>query len=89
MSQSRSWSVILHGGCSNSSPDFKTQQEIQQNLISILNTTVTTLKAGATAREAVIHAVAALEDCPLFNAGKGAALTIEGDHEVIYPWIVP
>ena len=33
--------------------------------------------------------MAALEDCSLFNAGKGAALTIEGDHEVIYPWIVP
>jgi hypothetical protein len=89
MSQSRSWSVILHGGCSNSCPDVETQREIQRNLVPVLDTAVAALKAGATAREVVIHAVAALEDCPLFNAGKGAALTIEGDHEVIYPWIVP
>jgi beta-aspartyl-peptidase (threonine type) len=89
MTQSRSWSVILHGGCSNSCPDVETQREIQRNLVLVLDNAVAALKAGATAREVVIHAVAALEDCPLFNAGKGAALTIEGDHEVIYPSIVP
>lgn len=53
--------------------------------MAVLQTAVPGLKAGVTAREVVVHAVAALEDYPLFNAGKGAALTIEGDHEVIHP----
>lgn len=88
MWQSRSWSVILHEGCNNNCPVVETQREIQRNLVLVLDTAVAALK-GDTAREVVIHAVAALEDCPLFNAGKGAALTIEDDHEVIYPPIVP
>ncbi|KAL8963790.1 MAG: hypothetical protein Q9183_004955, partial [Haloplaca sp. 2 TL-2023] len=82
MSQSQSWSVILHGGCSNSCSDVETQREIQRNLVIVRDTAVAALKAGATAKEVVINAVAALEDCPLFNAGKGAALTVEGDHEL-------
>ena len=85
MSQSQSWSIILHGGCSNSCPDDETQREIRRNLVTVLTAAVARLEAGVTAREVVVHAVAALEDYPLFNAGKGAALTIEGDHEVIYP----
>lgn len=44
-------------------------------------------EAGATARDIFIHVLAAFEDSPLSNAGKGAALTIASDHEVIYPWI--
>ncbi|KAF2020256.1 N-terminal nucleophile aminohydrolase [Aaosphaeria arxii CBS 175.79] len=82
MSSSQSWSVVLHGGCSNNCPDVETQHKIQRNLEAVLETAVSGLKAGVTAREVVVHAVTALEDCPLFNAGKGAALTIEGDHEL-------
>jgi beta-aspartyl-peptidase (threonine type) len=89
MSHFRSWSVILHGGCSNTCPEDKTQREIRRNLAAVRDTAVAALKAGVTAREVVAHAVAALEDCPLFNAGKGAALTIEGDYEARYPWTVP
>lgn len=53
----------------------------------VLDTAVAALQAGVTAREVVVRIVAALGDCPLFNAGKGVALTIDGDHEVMYlPW---
>lgn len=62
---------------------------IQQNLKTVVDTAATALEAGATAREVVIHAVTALEDFPLFNAGKGSALTAEGDYEVTYPQILP
>ena len=83
MSQRRqSWSVIIHGGCTNSCPDVETQREIQRSLGPVLEKAASALKAGTPAKEVVISAVTALEDCPLFNAGKGAALTIEGDHEV-------
>lgn len=68
--------------CTNSCPDVETQRKIQRSLGLVLENAVAALKAGAPATEVVIHAVTALEDCPLFNAGKGAALTIEGDHEL-------
>lgn len=40
------------------------------------------LKDGGTAMDAVEAAVVALEDCPLFNAGRGAVFTAEGTHEL-------
>ncbi len=82
MTQPQRWSIILHGGCSNSCPEVKTQLAIRQNLASVLDVAATALKSGAVAREVVCQAVAALEDCPLYNSGKGSALTLEGDYEV-------
>lgn len=40
------------------------------------------LEAGGSALDAVTAAVKSLEDCPLFNAGKGAVFTHEGTHEM-------
>ncbi|HEX6828096.1 MAG TPA: isoaspartyl peptidase/L-asparaginase, partial [Burkholderiales bacterium] len=40
------------------------------------------LAAGGTALDAVVEAVAALEDDPLFNAGTGAALNAAGEAEM-------
>ena len=40
------------------------------------------LKGGGTAMDAVEQAVMELEDCPLFNAGKGSVFTAEGIHEM-------
>jgi isoaspartyl peptidase/L-asparaginase-like protein (Ntn-hydrolase superfamily) len=40
------------------------------------------LRGGAPALEAAVAAVAALEDCPLFNAGSGAVATEEGAFEL-------
>lgn len=40
------------------------------------------LRAGATAVDASTHAVALLEECPLFNAGVGAVLTRDGCAEL-------
>jgi len=34
------------------------------------------------AKDVVVQVVSELEDCPLFNAGKGSALTADGVHEV-------
>lgn len=40
------------------------------------------LEAGGTALDAVESAVKSLEDCPLFNAGRGSVFTAEGTHEM-------
>lgn len=40
------------------------------------------LAGGGAAVEAVVAAVASLEDSPLFNAGRGAVYTCEGGHEL-------
>ncbi len=40
------------------------------------------LERGGNACEAVEMAVASLEDCPLFNAGKGSVFTNKGVHEM-------
>jgi beta-aspartyl-peptidase (threonine type) len=37
---------------------------------------------GASAVDAVVAAVSVLEDCPLFNAGKGSVFTHEGRNEM-------
>ena len=38
--------------------------------------------AGGSALDAVVATVVSLEDCPLFNAGRGSAFTAEGTHEL-------
>jgi L-asparaginase / beta-aspartyl-peptidase len=40
------------------------------------------LESGGTSLDAVTRAVAALEDDPLFNAGRGAVFTIDGQNEL-------
>jgi beta-aspartyl-peptidase (threonine type) len=40
------------------------------------------LKDGSSALDAVQAAVMSLEDCPLFNAGKGSVFTHDGTHEM-------
>ncbi|MCB0545791.1 MAG: isoaspartyl peptidase/L-asparaginase, partial [Saprospiraceae bacterium] len=40
------------------------------------------LESGGTALDAVEMAVRKMEDCPLFNAGKGSVFTHDGTHEM-------
>jgi len=40
------------------------------------------LKAGGSSVDAVVAAVVALENCPLFNAGRGSVFTHAGTHEM-------
>lgn len=42
----------------------------------------TVLEQGGSASGAVLAAVVALEDCPLFNAGHGAVFTADAQHEL-------
>jgi hypothetical protein len=74
---------VLHAGATNSwETNLALQQAIEKVLFETAETARTSLRAGASALEVVETAVVALEDCPFFNAGKGAALTEDGTHEV-------
>jgi beta-aspartyl-peptidase (threonine type) len=53
-----------------------------QALESALKAGYVILEKGGTALDAVTAAVASLEDCPLFNAGRGSVFTHEGRHEM-------
>jgi Asparaginase len=76
------WRIVLHGGCADTCPDIDRQQGIENNLSRIAKAVGKILKQGATAKDVVAQVVSALEDCSLFNAGRGSVLTLDGVHEV-------
>ena len=78
-------SIVIHGGAgtilrSTMTPDK--EKAYQKALSEALNLSYQILENGGTALDAVEYAVCALEDCPLFNAGKGSVLTATGEHEL-------
>jgi len=81
----RHWRFVLHGGCAETCPDPDRQQDARENLEAIACKVRDALMRGDRAKDAVVLAVSALEDCPVFNAGRGAALTRSGIHQVSNP----
>jgi beta-aspartyl-peptidase (threonine type) len=57
-------------------------REVLHALRSALHAGYTVLQVGGSALDAVTATVVALEDCPLFNAGRGAVLNADGEHEM-------
>jgi len=85
VSYSQTWSIALHGGAGNMKPENFTGEQIdeyQQELGKALSIGVEILKSGGSSTDAVEQVVRYLEDCPLFNAGKGAVFTHEGRNEL-------
>ncbi|MFT6856402.1 MAG: beta-aspartyl-peptidase (threonine type) [Cyclobacteriaceae bacterium] len=78
-------SLAIHGGAGTI---LKTQmtpekeQAYKAALQEALDVGYNMLEKGLTAVDAVESAVSLLEDCPLFNAGKGSVFTSEGTHEM-------
>jgi hypothetical protein len=81
----RHWRFVLHGGCAETCPDPDRQQDARENLEAIACKVRDALMRGDRAKDAVVLAVSALEDCPVFNAGRGAALTRSGIHQASNP----
>lgn len=77
------FAVALHAGTSDTwNNDAVHQQEVEKILKTIAETAGAKLSSGAKAIDVVQAVVTSLEDCPLFNAGKGAVLNKDSEHEV-------
>ncbi|MFM7204210.1 MAG: isoaspartyl peptidase/L-asparaginase family protein [Myxococcota bacterium] len=73
--------LAVHGGAgamcrTKMSPEK--EAAFRAGLLEALNVGAEVLKAGGEALDAVEKAIISLEECPHFNAGKGAVLTGEG-----------
>lgn len=79
------WSIALHGGAGNMSKEKFTQEQIdayEKELKNALEIGKNILVNGGTSLDAVEQVIRYLEDCPLFNAGKGAVFTHDGKNEL-------
>jgi L-asparaginase / beta-aspartyl-peptidase len=73
--------LAVHGGAGGV-PEHADAEEVRAALAASLRAGHVLLAAGAGALDAVVAAVGVLESHPLFNAGRGAALTAEGAVEL-------
>jgi L-asparaginase / beta-aspartyl-peptidase len=72
--------IVVHGGAGPDSSLIQENEEAyKEGLQNALSTGYAVLEKGGSALDAVEAAVIYLEDHPLFNDGKGAAITREGD----------
>jgi isoaspartyl peptidase/L-asparaginase-like protein (Ntn-hydrolase superfamily) len=77
--------VAVHGGAGaleRGGPAPVEEAEARRALGEALDAAMARLREGGTALDAVVEAVAVLEDHPLFNAGRGSALTAKGRVEM-------
>ena len=79
------FSIAIHGGAGTLVKGMMTpEKELQYKtaLKTALDKGYKLLANGKSALDAVEEAVKILEDCPLFNAGKGSVFTAKGTHEM-------
>ncbi|MBP6512551.1 MAG: isoaspartyl peptidase/L-asparaginase [Bacteroidia bacterium] len=79
------YSLALHGGAGTITRASLTEEKEKAYtaaLLAALTLGESVLKKGGTAMDAVTQTIISLEDCPLFNAGKGAVFTADGLHEM-------
>ncbi|AGW90701.1 MULTISPECIES: isoaspartyl peptidase/L-asparaginase family protein [Cupriavidus] len=77
--------IAIHGGAgtiTRAAMDPAREREYTEALQHVLRAGQRILADGGSALDAVTEAVRLLEECPLFNAGKGAVLTHAGTFEL-------
>ncbi|NIG18944.1 isoaspartyl peptidase/L-asparaginase [Pantoea sp. Al-1710] len=77
--------IAIHGGAgaiTRAAMSAEKEQHYRQQLHAIVTAGQQILATGGSALDAVTEAVRLLEECPLFNAGKGAVFTHQGTHEL-------
>ena len=77
--------LVIHGGAGALAPGRYTAEEeakFKHKLNEALDAGYGVLAQGGGAIDAVEAAIVLLEDSPLFNAGKGAVFTRDGDNEL-------
>ena len=79
------YAIAIHGGAGALKRlEMSPEKELAYRaaLDTALSIGETILKNGGTALDAVEKTITYLEDCPLFNAGRGAVFTHEGKNEL-------
>jgi beta-aspartyl-peptidase (threonine type) len=77
--------LVIHGGAGNITPErFTPDKQIlyEQELTKALAAGEKVLANGGSALDAVVAAIQVMEECPLFNSGKGAVFNAEGKNEL-------
>src|SRR5262249_27292153 len=77
---SRVPALLIHGGA-GADPEFA-REELRQGIRDAVSAGWARLREGGSAVDAVEAAVAAMEDNPRFNAGRGSVLTSDGTAEM-------
>lgn len=79
------YAIAIHGGAGTVARHLLNeakQKQYEDALKTALEAGYGILEQGGTALDAVAVAVVSLENCPLFNAGKGSVFNHEGKHEM-------
>jgi beta-aspartyl-peptidase (threonine type) len=79
------WALAIHGGAGvieRTSMTTEREAEYRSAISSDLQTGAKVLGEGGTALDAVESIIRAMEDDPLFNAGRGAVFTAAGKNEL-------
>ncbi len=82
---SNNFGIAIHGGAGTILRSSMTEEKEKQYTAALqqaINTGYTILQKGGSSLDAVEEAIISLEDCPLFNAGKGAVFNNKGGHEM-------
>lgn len=77
--------LVIHGGAGNITPErFSAEKQLlyEQELTKALSAGEEVLSNGGSALDAVVAAIQVMEECPLFNSGKGAVFNAEGKNEL-------
>jgi beta-aspartyl-peptidase (threonine type) len=77
--------LVIHGGAGTILPSDLNEEKERAYTTALQNALMVgeaVLQQNGSAIEAVTASVASLEDCPLFNAGRGAVYTNSGTHEM-------
>lgn len=81
----RPLTIVIHGGAGALEPGRYTpaeEAEYKAKLTEALDAGYAVLEGGGAALDAVEAAIVIMEDSPLFNAGKGAVFTRDGENEL-------
>ncbi|MFC2102680.1 isoaspartyl peptidase/L-asparaginase family protein [Bacteroidota bacterium] len=79
------WALVIHGGAGGppkGSMSEEREQAYKDKLAEALSIGTRILEKGGSSMEAVEAVILFMEDCPLFNAGKGAVYNDEGFAEM-------
>ncbi len=83
--QNSNYVLVIHGGAGNIKPGNlppAVAASYESKLKEVLRLGDSLLNAGSSSLDAVEACIRMMEDCPLFNAGKGAVYNAEGKNEM-------